>query len=165
MTVHFEIEGFLIPGDRVAYRAMNFGQPVQDRTPFRYVLRLPIGEFTARLAQKLDQCVAELREDYEKFGDDDDATTVALAAAGWPSAAALHHDHTDVMLLVMREYLYFDILNAYAPSTGLRLPRQHRGRRRPRRRRHRGDRHGLRTRRRKRTVAVLTATHRAGAKM
>ncbi|GID90693.1 hypothetical protein ACFQFC_36105 [Amorphoplanes digitatis] len=116
MTVHFEIEGFLIPGDRVAYRAMNFGQPVQDRTPFRYVLRLPIGEFTARLAQKLDQCVAELREDYEKFGDDDDATTVALAAAGWPSAAALHHDHTDVMLLVMREYLYFDILNAYAPA-------------------------------------------------
>ncbi|MEU7907366.1 hypothetical protein [Actinoplanes sp. NPDC049118] len=116
MTVQFEIEGFLIPGDRVTYRAMNFGQPVHDRTPFRYVLRRPIDEFTERLAQNLEQCLIELREDYERFGDDDDATTIALAAAGWPSAAALRRDHAEVMSLVMRRYLYFDILDAYAPA-------------------------------------------------
>ncbi|MEU4215418.1 hypothetical protein [Actinoplanes sp. NPDC026623] len=116
MTIHFEIAGFLLPWDRVAYRAMNFGQPVPDRTPFRYALRRPVREFTERLGPKLEQCVIELREDYEKFGDDDDATTIALAAAGWPSAAALHRDHPEVMSLVMRQYLYFDILDAYAPA-------------------------------------------------
>jgi hypothetical protein len=116
MTVHFEIEGLPIPGDRVAYRAMNFGQPIPDRTPFRYALRRPVGEFSERLAQKLEQCVLELREDYEKFGDDDDATTVALAAAGWPTGEALYRDHPEVLTLVLRDYLYFDILNTYAPA-------------------------------------------------
>lgn len=116
MTVHFEVEGFSIPGDRVAYRAMNFRQPIRDRTPFRYVLRRPIAEFVARLGQKYEQCVAELREDYDTFGADDDATTTALAAAGWPSTEALFRAHPDAMSLVMREYLYFDILNAYAAA-------------------------------------------------
>jgi hypothetical protein len=32
MTVHFEIEGFPLPGDRVAYGEMNFGQHMHDRT-------------------------------------------------------------------------------------------------------------------------------------
>lgn len=81
----FEIQGVLIPGDRVAYRAMNFGQPIKDRTPFPYALRRPVAEFAQRLREKYEQCVVELREDYDRFGDDEDETTIALAAAGWPT--------------------------------------------------------------------------------
>lgn len=116
MTVSFEVQGHPVAADRVAYRAMNFRQPLPGRTPFPYVLRCPLPEFVARLEQKYEQCVVELRDDYDKFGDDGDESTIALLAAGWPSTEALFRDHPEVMSLVMRQYLYFDILNSYAAA-------------------------------------------------
>ncbi|MGA5305406.1 hypothetical protein ACPCHT_36270 [Nucisporomicrobium flavum] len=117
MTAEFDVDGFVIPIPRVAYRAMNFRQPLPGRTAFRYELRCPFGEFSARLDEKLEQCITALHDDYDKFGDDGDGVTIALAAAGWPA-----HDHVwgqpELMALIAREYLFFDILNLYAPATG-----------------------------------------------
>jgi hypothetical protein len=118
MTGQFSVEGVLIPSELVAYRAMNFRQPIPERTPFPYTLRRPVAEIAARLGHQAQQCIGELREEFDKFGDDDDAVTVALAEAGWPSAAEVFRSRPDLMSLILREYLYFDILNLYAPARG-----------------------------------------------
>lgn len=117
MTAQFDVEGFRIPVARVAYRAMNFRQPLPERTPFRYELRCPVDEFAARLGEKLEQCIAELHDEYDKFGDEDDDVTAALKVAGWPSAEEAWR-RPDLISLITREYLYFDVLNVYAPARG-----------------------------------------------
>ncbi|MEV4704566.1 hypothetical protein [Actinoplanes sp. NPDC049316] len=117
MTAELQVEGFVIPTARVAYRAMNLGQPLPGRTAFAYDLRCPFEEFSAQLNQKLEQCLTELHDDYDKFGADDDEVTIALAAAGWPATDKVW-GRPDLMSLIAREYLYFDILNLYAAAGG-----------------------------------------------
>jgi len=113
-SAHFDIEGSLVPGDRVIARPMNFGQPIAGEIPLRYILQVPVQDFCGHMEEQYRQCVTELQEDIAAYGDDDDGVDVAVMRVGWPPLETLLREHTALAAEFMKVYLAVEVLNTWA---------------------------------------------------
>jgi hypothetical protein len=114
----FAVRDIVVPGIRIAYRPMNFGQPIAGQVPIPWTMRLPVGEFCARMAQDYRRWITEMQDDLAKWGiDNEEDLDARLLRVGWPSLEALLRDHPDLGAEFLKDCLRTEILDIYTGAT------------------------------------------------
>ncbi|AXI60943.1 hypothetical protein DLD99_10825 [Pseudomonas kribbensis] len=110
----FKSENDIIDPTSVTYRSLGFGEPLFNNVK-KYTLSIKIHELPERFHELTNAFIAECIQDDNKQGY---ADIPELRDCNYPPLSTLIRNHPDVAVILIKDYLFFELLYLLFPSKG-----------------------------------------------
>lgn len=110
----FKSENNIIDPTSVTYRSLGFGEPLSKNNK-KYTLSIKTHELPEQFHELTNAFIAECIQDDNKQGYTD---IPALRDCNYPPFSTLIKNHPDVAVILIKDYLFFELFYLLFPSKG-----------------------------------------------